>query len=122
LLFYGLHILAAARHPGLWDQVLAIARQPGEGVDRLFPDFVTNGLSRLLLSVWDADAGELFKLAEHADMAPEVKWALYDVLSRLTFDGRVPRKQTLAFLSRIERDGLIDDGDMVWWGWEQARR
>ena len=36
-LFYGLHILAAARHPGLCDRVLAIARQPGEDVDRLFP-------------------------------------------------------------------------------------
>ena len=77
-------------------------------------------MSRLLLSVWDADAGELFDLVEHADVAPEVKWALYDVLARLTFDGRIPRKQTHEFLSRIERDGLIDDGDMVWWGWEQA--
>jgi hypothetical protein len=28
LLFYGLHILAAARHPELFDRVVTIARQP----------------------------------------------------------------------------------------------
>jgi hypothetical protein len=42
------------------------------------------------------------------------------VLARLTFDGRIPREQTVEFLDRIEREGLIDGGDMVWWGWEQA--
>jgi hypothetical protein len=53
-------------------------------------------------------------------MAPGAKWALYSVLARLTFDGQIGREETAAFLTRIERDNLIDDGDMTWWGWEEA--
>jgi uncharacterized protein len=120
LLFNGLHILAAARHPGLCDQVIAIARQSAEQLDCLFPDHTTISLARLLLSVWDRGAESLFNLIEHADMAAEAKWALYDVLARQTYDGRISRHETTSFLARIERDNLIDDGEMVWWGWEQA--
>lgn len=53
-------------------------------------------------------------------MAPEVNWAFYDMLARLTFDGRISRDETIAFWERIEGDNLIDDGDITWWGWEQT--
>ena len=98
LLFNGLHVLAAARHPGLCDQVIAIARQMDDELDQLFPDHATVSLARLLLSVWHRGADSLFTLIEHADMATDAKWALYDVLARLTFDGRVAREQTAALL------------------------
>jgi uncharacterized protein len=120
LLFNGLHVLAAARHPGLCAHLIDIARQDTPQFDQLFPDHVTISLARLLLSVWDREPGELFELIEHADMAHEVQWALYEVLARLTFDGRISRDETTTFLTRIEQDNLIDDGDMAWWGWEQA--
>jgi uncharacterized protein len=120
LLFKGLHVLAAARHPGLCGQVIAIARQSAEQLDCLFPDHTAVSLARLLLSVWDRGPDSLFDLIEHADMAPEAKWALYDVLARQTYDGRISRHETTSFLARIERDNLIDDGETAWWGWEQA--
>ncbi len=120
LLFNGLHILAAARHSGLCDHLLDIAQQPASQLDTLFPDHATESLVRLLLSVWDRSPDDLFDLIEHADMAPQVKCALYEVLARLTFDGRIAREETACFLARIERDDLIEDGDMEWWGWEQA--
>ncbi len=120
LLFNGLHVLAAARHPGLCYHLIYIAQQPAGQVDTLFPDHATVSLARLLLSVWDRNAGELFDLIEHADMATDATWALYEVLARLTLDGRISRQETADFLARIERDDLIADGDMAWWGWEQA--
>ncbi len=120
LLFYGLYILAAAKHPDLFKHVLAIARLPEEDLDRLFPDHASTSLTRLLLSTWEGDTDALFEMSEHADLVPDAKWALFDVLARLTFDGRIPRERTLAFLERLERDHLVDDGDCVWWGWEEA--
>jgi uncharacterized protein len=120
LLFYGLHILAAAKHPDLFKHVLAIARLPEEDLDRIFPDHASTSLTRLLLSTWEGDTAPLFEMIEHADLVPDTKWALFDVLARLTFDGRIPRERTIAFLERLEREGLIDDGDCVWWGWEEA--
>src|SRR5262249_46751277 len=100
--------------------VLAIAQRPSEEIDLLFPDYITTGLTRLLLSVWDRNADALFQLIEYADMGAEAKWSLYDVLARLTFDGRIPREQTVEFLDRMRGEGLIDGGDMAWGGWEQA--
>jgi uncharacterized protein len=120
LLFKGLHVLAAAHHPGLCDRLIAMARQSAEQLDCLFPDHTAVSLARLLLSVWDHGADSLFNLIEYSDMASEAKWALYDVLARQTYDGRISRHETAAFLARIERDNLIDDGEMAWWGWEQA--
>jgi len=120
LLFKGLHVLAAARHPDLCNQVIAIARQSAEQLDCLFSDHTAVSLARLLLSVWDHSTDSLFNLIAQADMAPEAKWALYDVLARQTYDGHIPRHETISFLARIERENLIDDGDMAWWGWEQA--
>ena len=120
LLFYGLPVLAAARHAGLYEHVLALARQPTECLNMVFPDHADVDLARLMLSAWDGDADRLFHMLEHADLDPQPKTALFSVLARLTFDGRVPRERTAGFMARIERDNLIDDGDMSWWGWELA--
>jgi len=120
LLFYGLHILAAARHPELFDRVVMIARQSEEQLNQIFPHHIPTTLARLLLSVWNNDADALFELIEHGEMISDAKWSLFDVLSRLTFDGRIPRERTIAFLERLEREEAFEAGDSVWWGWEDA--
>ena len=119
-LFYGLHILAAARHPKLFDRVVTIAQRSEEELNRLFPNHIPTSVGRLLLSVWNNDSDALFELIEHGETIPDAKWALFDVLSRLTFDGRIPRERTIAFLERLEREEAIEAGDSVWWGWEDA--
>src|SRR5476651_2352998 len=55
LLFYGLHILAAAKHPEFLGHVMTIARQSEDELQQLFPDHIPTSLTRLLLSVWDKD-------------------------------------------------------------------
>jgi uncharacterized protein len=120
LLFYGLHILAAARHPSLFDRVVMIAQRSEDELNQLFPNHIPTSVGRLLLSVWNNDTDALFDLIEHGEMIPDAKWALFDVLSRLTFDGSIPRKRTIAFLERLEREEAIEAGDSVWWGWEDA--
>lgn len=120
LLFYGLHVLAAAKHDGLWPRLLDIARLDLEELDELFPGRADTTLTRMMLSVWDGDANALCHLIEHADMSDDAKWALFDVLARLTFDGRFPRAQTVAFLERFEREGLADADSQIWWGWENT--
>ena len=62
LLFYGLHILAAARHPELFDHVVMLAELPAEELNQIFPDSIPTTLARLLLSVWNNDADVLFEV------------------------------------------------------------
>jgi uncharacterized protein len=119
-LFNGLHVLAAARHPALLDHIIAIAHQTEAALDTLFPNHAPISLARLMLSVWDRDAQALFALVEEEDLVTDTGWALFSVLARLTFDGRIPREETVAFLARLEQDAFTDDEDMLWWGWESA--
>ena len=42
---------------------------------RLFPDRAAQCLTRLLLSAWDREPNELFRLIELADMEADAKWA-----------------------------------------------
>ena len=120
LLFHGLHVLAAAKHPGLYEHLLGMARLPEDELDLLFPLHASTSLTRLILSVWDGDTDALFAMIEDKALTSEARWALFDVIARLTFDGRIPRDCTRAFLERLERDHLINDDDQAWWGWEEA--
>jgi hypothetical protein len=118
--FYGLHVLAAARHEGLWPRLVELARTPDEELDEHFMHHAPISLAAMMLSVWDSDTGALLRLIEHADLGDNGKWTLFDVLARLTFDGRIPRETTIAFLERYERDGLADPDSPHWWGWAGA--
>ena len=120
VLVHGLHILAAARHPSLSQHLLELIRQPEGDLEQLFPSRVSTGLTRLLLSVWDRPQDELLWLIEHADIAGEARIALYNVLARQTFEGKIQRDVTLAFLMRVERDDLHQDDILAWWGWEDV--
>lgn len=64
----------------------------------------------------DRESVSLFNLIERADIASKARWAFFEVLARLTFDGHISRDETTAFLVRIEQNDLIDDTDMAWWG------
>jgi uncharacterized protein len=91
--------------------LLKLAGQPHEELEQVFPLHVPNSLTRLLLSVWDGNADALFEAIKDDRLISEVRWAWFDVLARLTFDGIVPRERTLAFLARLEDEGAIGDGD-----------
>jgi uncharacterized protein len=120
LLRNGLTILAAAKHARLLPYVLKLTRQPHEELDQVFPLHVPNSLTRLLLSVWEGSGDALFEAIGDDALISEVRWAWFDVLARLTFDNIIPRERTLAFLTRLEREGAIEEGDSAWWGWEEA--
>jgi yecA family protein len=120
LLLFGLNILAAAKHPELLCYLMKLAGQPESKLELVFPLHVSTSLTRLILSVWEGDARVLFAGIEDGKLITGVRWAFFEVISRLTFEGRIPRESTIAFLARLEADGRFADGDEVWWGWEEA--
>ena len=122
LLFYGLHVLAAAHHPGLCDRVLKLLHLDEAAQHELFSDHVPASLTRLLLTVWRPDVDDLRALMLDDTLTGESRWVIFDVLARLTFDGVIARETVVDLLTRIEQDDLIEAGDMAWWGWETAVR
>ena len=120
LLLHGLTILAAAKHSELFPYLLKLSRLPEEELEWLFSLRIQPSLTRLLLSVWDGNSDAVFAAIEDTELACDVRIAWLDVLARLTFDGAIARGRTLAFLARLERDGVFADDDMTWWGWDDA--
>jgi uncharacterized protein len=120
LVLYGLYVLAASRQAELWPRLVDLARLKDGELEDMLPWHTDIRLGQLMLSVWDGDADRLFHLIEHADLAPEGRWALFNVTVRSTFDGRIARERTAAFLERFEAEALADDEDMVWWAWQGA--
>ena len=119
-LFYGLHVLAAAKYLPLWSHLVDLARVEPHELEEFFADHAPISLAAMMLSVWDGDIDRLLRLIEHADLSDNAKWALFDVLARLTAEGRVPRETTHTFLERYERDSLADPDSGLWCGWLSA--
>ena len=120
LLHCGLTVLAAAKYRGLFPYLLKLTRLTEDELEQLFSVRAPESLTRLLLSVWDGNSDAVFAAIEDSELISDVRLAWFSVLARLTCDGAIQRESTLAFLTRLERDGAIEDEDMTWWGWEEA--
>jgi uncharacterized protein len=87
LLFFGLNILAAAKHPELLSHLMKLARQSETELEQIFPQHISTSLTRLILSVWEGDASALFAATKDTGLITDVRWAFFEVIARLTFDG-----------------------------------
>lgn len=120
LLFYGLPVLAAARHAALYQPLTRLLRRPETELDRLLGDAVTETVPRILVSVFDGDPDPLIAAIEDRGADGIVRWGMFDVLARLTFEGAIARETAFAVIERFDRERLADDGDAAWEGWQNA--
>jgi yecA family protein len=120
LLFYGLHALAAARRTELYRPLIRLMREPGHVLEPLFGDADTESLPPVLLSVFDGDPAPLIAAAEDVEAEGVQRWTFLSVLSRLVFDGAVPRDVVVATLRRFDAERLAPEGDAAWEGWQEA--
>jgi len=121
LLFWGIHVLAAARRRELFQPLMRLIRQcPDDPLEEVLEDAISDTLPRIIISVFDGDAGTLIGACADRKVEGGVRWAMIGALARLTFDGSVARETTLAFLDRFDRDSLAEPDDYAWEGWLEA--
>ena len=121
LLFWGIHVLAAARCKALYRPLMRLVRDcPPEHLDRFLGDAETATLGRIAISVFDGDAEPLLDACSDQNVPEYARWSLIGALARLTFDGVVSRDTTVAFLDRFERESLAEPGSAAWNGWQEA--
>ncbi|MGH6815915.1 MAG: UPF0149 family protein [Hyphomicrobiaceae bacterium] len=119
-LFYGLHILAAASEKRLCPLLLEFACLPEEDRPRLCDPYDLDDVPYLVLSVYDGNATALLAAIQNPDIDADMRWTLFEVLARLTCDGKIARAETQAFLEWFERIQAADDDDLGWIGWAYA--
>jgi uncharacterized protein len=121
LLFWGIHVLGAARRTELYRPLLRFLRaRKDDDLRQLLGDATTTTLPQIVISVFDGDPAPLLDACADRGMDEYARWSLIGALARLTFDGAVPRDATLAFLDRFDREPLADPDDNAWQGWQDA--
>ncbi|TPJ73809.1 DUF1186 domain-containing protein [Mesorhizobium sp. B2-7-1] len=120
LLFRGVYILGGARDSQACQQLLRLLRRPGREVDGLLGDAITETLSRIIVGVFDGDAGALFGIIADRSVDEFVRDAAFGAVTFLTWEGRIERDRTRDFVERFYKERLADDWDYAWIGWLQA--
>jgi yecA family protein len=121
LLFWGIHLLAAARRTELYRPLLRLLRQcPEDDVDQLLGNAITQTIGRIVISVCDGDPGALLEACADQNVDAFVRWNLLTALARLAFDGVIAREVAVEFFDRFEREPLAEPDDPAWQGWQDA--
>jgi len=120
LLFYGLHVLAAARDTRVFAPLVRLLHQDGETLDALLGDAVTTTLARILVSVFDGEVAPLHRLILDSTLDDLVRNEAFAALTFLTQTGRVSRQATRDLLVRFDDKRVAVEGDIGWVGWEET--
>jgi len=121
LLFYGVHVLAAARARALWPAWCDLLRLPEEVIVDVFgDDDVVTILTAVTASLVDTDAPAIVSLLETAELSQDVRWALFPVLARLAWQGHAALADAASFLARFAQEERAEPDDWGWHGWVDA--
>jgi uncharacterized protein len=120
LLFYGLHVLAAARAVAVFPSWCDVLRLSPDQLEDLLGDRGVPTITAITLSLMGDDSDAVFDLLAERSVAADVRWALFPVLARQTWAGQVERARTIAFLERFAAEEMAADDDFGWHGWVDA--
>lgn len=120
LLFWGLHVLAAARDTRAFRPLVRLLYRDGETLDGLLGDVLMVTLSKILASLFDGDPAALFTLLVDSTIDDVVRHEGLAALTYLTQTGRIPREETRALLVRFDEKRAAVEGDLSWAAWEEA--
>ena len=120
LLFWGVHVLAAARDARAFAPLLRLLRQDAETLDDLLGDAAGTTLPRVLASLYDGEPEGLFGLILDTTIDDLVRNEALAALAFLVRDGRVAREPVSDLLVRFDDKRVAVEGDIGWTGWEEA--
>jgi hypothetical protein len=118
-LFRTLHILGGARDSLSFSPLLRFLQGPADKVDWLLGDASTETLPRIIAGVFDGNADALFKAIVDRKLDWTIRSSLLGAATFLTWEGRIDRRQTTAFLEQFARDAAEDE-EVVWTTWADA--
>ncbi len=117
LVFFALHILAAAREPKLHAPLMRLLRRPETEIDELLGEAETEALGKIIAGGFDGHAADLFELALEPERNEFLRDSVMGAIAFLTWDGRIDAAETRRFLERFDDDRAMPAGDNGWFGW-----
>ena len=111
---YALFLLAQFRETRAYPSVVAICKMQHEALDRLLGDVLTEGLDRILASVFDGDPALLKSVIENSDADEYARSAALSALAILAMENAFPRAALIAYLGELLRGGLEREYSNAW--------
>ena len=111
---YAMFLLAQFREHRAYPLVVRIALLPGDLLDSLFSDFITENLGNVLASVCDGHVEEIQAIIENPDADEWVRGAALGSLVTLVAAGLKSREETVAYFASLFHGKLTDRNDVVW--------
>lgn len=111
---YALYLLAQFRETPAYPRVVAICKMPHEALDRLLGDTLTEGLDRILASVFDGDPALIKSVIENPDADEYARSAALSALAILALEDIFPRTELIAYLGDLLRGGLEREYSNAW--------
>lgn len=120
LFLYGTHVLAAKGSRDLYPVLLELAEHHDYDMRRIFGDHYGYALTRLLISSFDGNDGRVFDLVKNRQLLGELKWALFSIATRRTWEGKIARDAMIGFIRECSHEPFADDDDTAWFCLEDA--
>jgi hypothetical protein len=113
---FALHLLAQFREKRAYAPIIKMFSAPGETPFDLFGDTVTEGLSRILASVYDGNPALLHGLVESERVNEFVRSAALNTLLVLEHTGQMPRAEVVEYFRSLFHGKLRRTHSYAWDG------
>jgi hypothetical protein len=120
LLFWGVHLMGAARDEAAFPDVLSLLSLKFDRIDLLLGDAITTTLPKILAGTFNGDHEALMAFIEQPEVDGFVRSSAMEALAFLTFDGRIDMATTEDFLRRIYEHRPFEATGIVAWSWSLA--
>jgi hypothetical protein len=111
---YAMFLLAQFRETRAYPLVVRFASLPGDLLDSLCGDFITEDLGQVLASVCGGELEGIHSLIENADADEWVRAAALSSLVTLVAAGQKSRDEIVSYFASLFRGGLVRQWSHVW--------
>lgn len=98
---YAYYLLAQFRVKDLFPILIELLIKPGKTVEEIFNDDITEGIGRILASVYDGDIDSLQRLIEDTNAYEYARGQGLVALVALVFDGQLSREFVMDYFKRL---------------------
>src|SRR5207245_4998658 len=101
LVFFGLHVLAAARKSEVYRPLIRFLNRSESEVDRLLGGDAIETVPGIVISVFDGDPAPLIAAIEDSNVCGQARCALLYAVARICFDGAVSGETVRRLIVRL---------------------
>ena len=119
-LFFIFHLLGEWREKSAYWSLAVFLRLPGDVLDAIFGDCITETTHRVMAAVFDGDPDPLYQIVRDPEADEFVRAKMCQAIAMLTRRGDLSREAAAAFLRDCYSQLEPQKDCFVWSGWVDA--